>query len=469
MKRLLIITMLVGSMVSRLGAAVHPALPPSADSGSCVTCHRDLTKGAFVHAPMTKGCLTCHEVRVTNNVTRVRLVTTNPLSLCLTCHADKNASLLKGNVHSPAVRDCLRCHNPHRAENKNLLVMSTSGATPQNNLCLTCHNTGVDVPDGGSRHAALDKGCETCHITHKVGNPAQREFASHLTKDSPQLCLDCHAASDAAMLKAHQNQSVANSDCLKCHDPHASKAPHLLLVALPAKVEPIITQVTAEHPYIDPKQIKTETCIKCHPDKSQGKYVHTAVGQGCDNCHTAASDKGKTTITDVATGGDLCAMCHEAQKASVLHGPYKEGQCLVCHDPHTSNYPKQLRASVNDLCLVCHGPEAERTIVDNPPAAAVFGGKVKLPIAYLDRVPVLPLRNGRGHPVEGHPISDVVIPKTKANFAMNCLSCHQPHGGNAVAMLVKDQQNNMQFCKTCHVNELDLTDVRAGGNPDGKK
>ena len=46
---------------------------------------------------------------------------------------------------------------------------------------------------------------------------------------------------------------------------------------------------------------------------------------------------------------------------------------------------------------------------------------------------------------------------------MNCLTCHQPHAGNEPGMLVKDQKNDMNFCKTCHVNGLDLTDVRTGG------
>jgi len=60
-------------------------------------------------------------------------------------------------------------------------------------------------------------------------------------------------------------------------------------------------------------------------------------------------------------------------------------------------------------------------------------------------------------------VGDTLIPKTRTVFAMNCLTCHQPHSGNETAMLVKDQKNNMDFCKTCHVNGMDLTDVRMGG------
>jgi predicted CXXCH cytochrome family protein len=73
------------------------------------------------------------------------------------------------------------------------------------------------------------------------------------------------------------------------------------------------------------------------------------------------------------------------------------------------------------------------------------------------------LKYGLGHPVDRHPVGDVVNPKTKAPIAMNCLTCHQHHAGNVPAFLVKDQKNDMKFCNTCHVNGLDLTDVRMGG------
>src|ERR1019366_10272107 len=96
------------------------------------------------------------------------------------CHADKKGPAIIGKVHNPAVHQCLPCHDPHTAENKNQLLKPTSGGTKQENLCLSCHSIGVDIPKGGSRHAALDMGCETCHITHKTGDPAQREFAYHL-------------------------------------------------------------------------------------------------------------------------------------------------------------------------------------------------------------------------------------------------------------------------------------------------
>jgi len=94
----------------------------------------------------------------------------------------------------------------------------------------------------------------------------------------------------------------------------------------------------------------------------------------------------------------------------------------------------------------------------------IFDGKVKLPVNYFTKVPTLPLKYGFGHPTENHPVSDVLIPKTKVVFKMNCLTCHQPHASNEPNMLVKDQKNDMNFCKSCHKNGLDLSDVSVGGN-----
>ena len=69
-------------------------------------------------------------------------------------------------------------------------------------------------------------------------------------------------------------------------------------------------QTVTEHPYIEPKDIKSETCLGCHPDKKEGKFVHSAVASGCETCHQATSEKEKeeTTVTLVAQGGKLCAI-----------------------------------------------------------------------------------------------------------------------------------------------------------------
>jgi len=93
------------------------------------------------------------------------------------------------------------------------------------------------VSDKGSRHAALDTGCGTCHAVHKSGDPNKVEFAYHLTKATPQLCLDCHDAKDASLQKAHDKQPFATADCVQCHDPHQSRRPKLMQAFVHAPFE----------------------------------------------------------------------------------------------------------------------------------------------------------------------------------------------------------------------------------------
>jgi len=209
-------------------ADIHPVpLEKNADSAKCLECHADKAKGKFVHTAVSTGCTSCHEIRVNKDVTRVKLITTTSYGLCLTCHADKNAAEIKGKVHPPSRRDCVKCHDPHESDNKNQLLKPTSGDAKEN-LCLSCHTIGLNVPEKGSRHAALDMGCETCHVIHKTGEPGKIEFDYHLTKAPPALCIDCHDPSGADLQKAHQNQPFAAANCVGCHDPHQSKLPKLM-------------------------------------------------------------------------------------------------------------------------------------------------------------------------------------------------------------------------------------------------
>jgi predicted CXXCH cytochrome family protein len=156
--------------------------------------------------------------------------------------------------------------------------------------------------------------------------------------------------------------------------------------------------------------------------------------------------------------------CHAEQaeqgKKAHPHQPAYEQGCAICHEPHGNDNVHLLRAkAVNTVCLECHGP-------DSPPPAklesehllTIFDGKVKLPWDYFDKVVVLPLKYGLGHPVKGHPVTDVMDPSdvTKVKIPISCLTCHQPHSSANPDLLAKDQQNNMAFCDTCHKNRLNI-------------
>jgi predicted CXXCH cytochrome family protein len=466
--RSILIMVLVSAFSAAAGAGVHPVpLDPKADPATCAQCHEDKTKGKYVHSAIAMGCTSCHEIRVKKDTTRTKLITTTTVALCITCHADKKAADIKGRIHPPAVRDCVKCHDPHTSDNKNQLRKAESGDSKDTNLCLACHNTGVNVPKDGSRHAALDMGCDTCHVTHKTGERGKREFDFHLTKDAPALCIDCHDPKDAALIKAHQDQPFATADCLTCHDPHQSSAKKLMArfthvpfaggqcdtCHAPAKNGKVALVAAT------PKEI----CLTCHSDKAEqienAKVQHPGAAGDCTDCHDphAGNSPGFPKPNAVA----VCLTCHTDQaeqgKKAHVHQPAYEQGCATCHEPHGNDNLHLLRAKTpNELCLECHSKDAKPVKLESEHLIAIFDGKVKLPEDYFAKVPVLPLRNGVGHPVTDHPVSDLHDPNdlTKVTTVINCLTCHQPHASAQPDLLINDQANNREFCRSCHKGEI---------------
>lgn len=448
---------------SLLYSAKHPVpLDKNTDSAKCIECHADKTQGKAVHSAIATGCTSCHEVRVNKDVTRVKLVTTTTQSLCFTCHAEKNPSEIKGKIHPPAIRDCVKCHDPHTSANKFQLVKATSGDKPDN-LCLSCHDTGVNVPEKGSRHAALDSGCDTCHTVHKTGEPGKQEFDYHLTKAAPALCLDCHDVKDASLVKAHQGQPFENTNCTTCHDPHQSASPKLLqkFVHVPFAGGSCDTCHAAPK---DGKVVLTQAdsralCVTCHDEQAKqiesAKVQHPGAMGECIACHNPHA--GKTPGFIQPDPVNACLACHadqaEQHKKKFLHQPAFQQGCATCHTPHGGDNEHLLRAAtMNSLCLECHGPEAKPQRIQAEHLVTIFNGTVKLPEDYFSRVPVLPIKYGLGHPVEKHPVVDQMDPNdvSKVRAQLNCGTCHQPHASAQPNLLVNDQANNIAFCASCH-------------------
>jgi len=454
-------------------AAVHPVpLDKNVDAKKCLECHEDKTKHKFVHSAMQAGCLSCHEVRVSKDVTRVKLTTATTSALCLSCHDDKSAKNIKGTVHPPAVRDCLTCHDAHGSENKNQLLKPASG-DGKDNLCLNCHQTGTHVAEKGSRHAALDAGCDTCHTTHKTGAEPTPENRFHLTKAAPALCVDCHDVKDAELQKKHNNQPFGTANCLQCHDPHQSDQPKLMVKFQHAPFQGNGCD-TCHQPAKDGKVVLTQTdtkllCVTCHEDKGKeiesAKVPHPGAAGDCTDCHNPhASKQPGLPKTDSVS---ICLGCHsdidELRKKPAHHQPAFSQGCSTCHTPHGGDNDHLLRAKGNALCLECHGPDSQAKRDEANHVLTIFNGKVRLPEDYYqkNKVPILPLRFGLGHPVEYHPVSDVMDPsdQSKLKTPLSCLSCHQPHASSQAGLLVKDQANNMAFCDNCHKNRLNMKDT----------
>jgi len=449
--------------VSPALAKTHPVpLEKNVDSAKCLECHEEKSKGKSVHSAIATGCLSCHEVRVNRDVTRIKLITTTTQALCLSCHDEKKVQ--PGlTMHPPAVRDCVKCHDPHQSDNPKQLLKGISATTRDENLCLACHNTGLNVPKDHSRHAALDMGCDTCHVTHKNGDRDKLEFAAHLKKEVPALCIECHDIKDASLQKAHQDQPFATSNCVQCHNPHESAKPKLMQTFLHVPFESKTCE-SCHQPAKDGKVVLTNNdsralCLSCHEDKAKqieaAKVQHPGAQGDCLVCHNPHAGKSPAFMQPDPV--KACLACHnnqvEQMKKAVLHQPAYVQGCATCHKPHGSENQHLLRAqSANGLCLECHGPERSPNKLESEHLITIFGGKVKLPQDYMGKAAVLPLKYGRGHPTTHHPVVDQLDPtdSTKVRLAINCLTCHQPHSSAEPGLLVKDQANNAAFCDSCH-------------------
>ena len=71
----------------------------------------------------------------------------------------------------------------------------------------------------------------------------------------------------------------------------------------------------------------------------------------CDGCHDKTTNSGFVS----ATKNELCFVCHkDFIKGRFVHGPVAVGECLACHEPHSSSYPSLLKVKRDVVCGTCH-------------------------------------------------------------------------------------------------------------------
>lgn len=206
----------------------------------------------------------------------------------------------------------------------------------------------------------------------------------------------------------------------------------------------------AQHPVPLGKNPDSSECIACHGDKNTGKHVHTAIAMGCTTCHVVTTEKGATLINLIAPADELCFTCHEKSDEKFLHGPYAQGNCVVCHSPHSSDWPDQLRAPVQDLCMGCH--VRARLKVDDQKRTATVPWGVTLTLDQLKGWQYIGLNKAltANHPVEGHPVTGPNTDLGTGAVEITCLSCHQPHHSMYANLLPPKFHTVTALCESCH-------------------
>ena len=226
--------------------------------------------------------------------------------------------------------------------------------------------------------------------------------------------------------------------------PRAAARYFLCLVALALGAQ------AAQHPVPLGNAPDPAKCIGCHADKTKGKHVHSAMAMGCTACHVVIQVKGATVINLTAPSKELCFSCHTESSEKVLHGPYSQGNCIVCHSPHSSDQPNQLLAPTQELCMGCH--VRRRLKVDAKHRTAEVPWGVTLSLDQLKGLQFLGLNKAlsANHPDEGHPVRGPNTALGKGAAPINCLSCHQAHHSASMNLLPAKFVNKTALCESCH-------------------
>jgi predicted CXXCH cytochrome family protein len=216
-----------------------------------------------------------------------------------------------------------------------------------------------------------------------------------------------------------------------------------------------------QHPLPLPANVDPSKCLECHNDKATGKYVHTAISMGCTACHAVTNVKGNTYIDLSSPPNQLCVTCHTLSTDPVQHPPYKEGNCIICHSPHASNFPAHLHASPQDVCMACHVRRLMN--VNRKTHTLTLSWGTTIPFKEMDSWYYLNLdkTHSFNHPVEGHPVSGPNTALGPNAPPITCLSCHEPHASNHTNLLPKTSPdpsmrlcNYCGLCLTCHRNNI---------------
>ncbi len=186
-----------------------------------------------------------------------------------------------------------------------------------------------------------------------------------------------------------------------------------------------------------------DTCLACHDEEADTATFTTAAifktrhahradkrapfgvgGLQCEACHGPGarhSSKGsKKTLTinsfkansfmPVEQRNQACLSCHENHSRTGWHaGAHERGglACTDCHKMHAERDAVLATGTQPEVCFNCHKQQR----------------------ADFHKASAHPVRSGR----------------------MGCSDCHNPHGSNGVAMLVKPTVN--QTCLSCHADK----------------
>ncbi|MCF6183628.1 MAG: cytochrome c3 family protein [Bacteroidales bacterium] len=231
---------------------------------------------------------------------------------------------------------------------------------------------------------------------------------------------------------------AAAEDCSTCHESNGNK-----------------------HPLADQKGFKLsdkipDLCYMCHDRKDTKKHVHPPAEEGeCIMCHSPHSSPNKFLLTEKPVS-KLCFECHDLEipQTDIMHQHVKQGKCNECHDPHQSDNDKFLIEKKPKLCFTCHKDKEKEAKMENihPPFeddCANCHNPHSSPVNNLliQKTPDLCFNchDGFADAEKSKSVHNVIFDKK------NCINCHSPHASNNSKLLIA---KNNDLCFSCHNKKI---------------
>jgi predicted CXXCH cytochrome family protein len=216
-------------------------------------------------------------------------------------------------------------------------------------------------------------------------------------------------------------------------------------------------------------------CFKCHDRAAfQKRDKHPPAAEGeCLTCHSPhVSRYPKMLQQKVKT---LCYSCHTdaaaQQSRGRVHQPVREGKCLSCHDPHSSDHSGLLKKGLADTCFSCHTDMPKKFKYTHPPYAQGKCDACHKP--HQSSNPALLVKDSDSLCESCHSLASVS--RKHPNFPAKlgkCTSCHNPHGSKRPGMIRNVlHPPYADSCQDCHAgkNKPVTIDTCLGCHPEVSK
>ncbi len=214
---------------------------------------------------------------------------------CVICH-DTFEPTLK-TTHSAV--ECESCHGPGSLHveggggDPEVLSFKQQGSDWVNSQCLGCHETGEHLSGfKGSQHAREGFSCVSCHQMHPdQGENARLPLSGLLISSHNETCVSCHKEVEASFRKPYHHPVLEGAfRCTSCHNPHQGDVPSLRSLALGTETNCVSCHSEKRGPFVfEHASLEIAGCNRCHQPHGSinpKMLVRAQVSQLCLECHS---------------------------------------------------------------------------------------------------------------------------------------------------------------------------------------